>query len=151
MWAEIRRTPFLVKVGVVLAAIVMLSVTARVQRASRETEQTVVVQGILQLGEFLGPPGYGEDPTQDAREGSYYLQLPAGIQVQNPNVKLGSEFENTGEVFAQLVPPKGQQLKPLVGKRVSVTAEPMPAMTGHHRTGIVLVVKRVTAISNWSW
>ena len=34
---------------------------------------------------------------------------------------------------------------------VTVTAEPMPAMTGHHRTGIVLVVKRVTAISNWSW
>lgn len=143
-----RRTRL---VALVVVAMMMLSATAQVQRESQAAEPTVVVQGILQVGDFLGPPGYGEDPAQDERERIYYLQLPAHIQEQNPNVKLGPEFEHKSELFAQLVPPTGQQLKTLIGKRVSVTAEPMPAHTGHHRTVVVLIVKRMAAISNWNW
>jgi hypothetical protein len=140
-----------VKVGLVFVAMMALSATMQMQRASRRAETVVTVQGILQAGEFLGPPGYGEDPAHDARETSYYLQLPAPIEEQNPGVQLGSEFDHPLEHFAQLVPPSGQQLKPLVGKRVSVTAVPMPAATGHHRTGVVLIVQRVSAISDWHW
>jgi hypothetical protein len=137
--------------GLVIAVMAALSATVQLQRASRAAGLTVTVQGILQSGEFLGPPGYGEAPREDARESSYYLQLPAPIQEQNPDVRLGSEFERRDELFAQLVPPAGQQLTPLLGRRVSVKAVPMPATTGHHRTGVVLVVQSVSPITDWNW
>src|SRR5262245_28115742 len=101
---RMNRTRGTATIGLAIVAIGRLSETLYLERGSRQIEPVVTVQGILQSGEFLGRPGYGEDPQQDARESSYYLQLPAPIPEQNPNVRLGSEFDRRGELFAQLVP-----------------------------------------------
>ena len=55
----------------------------------------VTVEGILQLGEFHGPPNYGENPATDEVEHWYYLQLPAPISTQVPDMKWPAEFQGT--------------------------------------------------------
>ena len=63
---------------------------------------TATVQGVLQWGEFFGPPNFGESPQTDSSEHSFYLQLPATIGAQNPTLVLGPQFERSTEHFVQL-------------------------------------------------
>ena len=59
----------------------------------------VTVEGILQLGEFHGPPNYGENPATDEVEHWYYLQLPAPISTQVPDMKWPAEFQGHDDGF----------------------------------------------------
>jgi hypothetical protein len=113
----------------------------------------VSVQGTLQYGQFLGPPGYGENPSADRKEYEYYLQLPAPIAQQNAELRLGPEFEKQNEFFVQV---RGSdalkaRLSRLIGRKVSVSGSIEASAIGHDRTGIVLNASRVTAIRDWSW
>jgi len=51
--------------------------------AMAQQESRVTVEGILIVGEFFGPPNYGEDPMSDRLEQSYILQLPAPKKATN--------------------------------------------------------------------
>jgi hypothetical protein len=121
----------------------------------RSTGQLPVarVQGVLQTGVFFGPPNYGENPGSDRREIEFYLQLPAPIGTQNPNLKLGADYEKLFEHFVQVrfAEADNTRARSLVGRKVAVEGTLEPQMTGHDRTGITMTAKKFDEIKDWSW
>lgn len=120
--------------------------------------QDVTVEGVLNVGEFYGPPNYGENPDSDSIEHSYLLQLPApiGEQVQNANAYSSIENKNGINGFAyfiQLVVSNADQTnaKTLIGKRVKVVGSLFDAITGHHRTPVLIEVHSLSPIDKYSW
>jgi len=99
----------------------------------------ISVQGVLRVGEFFGPPNYGEHPDSDRIEKSYYLQLPAPIGYQQPKYTAPAELREGLEQtrhFIQLVvfTPDQSAATRLVGSRVQISGSLFQAETGHHRT-----------------
>lgn len=116
--------------------------------------EDVSIQGILQYGEFFGPPNYGEKTASDRKERVFYLQLPAPITLQNRDLPLGPEFEKPNEFFVQLNTSSNAvitRLRRLVGAKVKATGSVEPFSAGHDRTGIILNVATVTTIRDWAW
>jgi hypothetical protein len=126
---------------------------ARAQPAPES--ESVTVEGILIVGEFFGPPNYGESPSTDEIERSYVLQLPAPLTTQQPNlsqnvVLQGHEMESH---FVQLVGFGNLQdsAKKLRGKKVKVVGTLSEASTGHHRTPVLIDVRSIDEVSKWEW
>jgi len=114
----------------------------------------ISLQGILQYGEFFGPPGYGENTAKDRREYSFYLQLPAPVTQQNPTLQLGPEFEKPNESFVQLTSTSNAmsaRLRRMIGRKVRVTGPIESSTIGHDRTGIVLTVQSVVQVQDFGW
>ena len=117
--------------------------------------ESVTVEGILIVGEFFGPPNYGESPSTDKIEKSYLIQLPAPLTTQQPKlsqnaVLLGHEMESH---FVQLVVFNSLQdsAKKLMGKKVKVVGTLFEASTGHHRTPVLIEVRSINEVSKWEW
>jgi hypothetical protein len=136
--------------SILVAVFALTSSPAMAQQESR-----VTVEGILIVGEFFGPPNYGEDPMSDRLEQSYILQLPAPLPTQMAKRRL-TDLEigedSASDYFLQLVvadeDPVGA--KALIGKRVRISGVPFRAETGH-RTKTVVQVKSLAPIQSWSW
>ena len=125
----------------VVVCMALLAAPASMSRLRAQSKAvTATLQGVLQSGEFFGPPNYGESPRTDSKEQSFYVQLPATIGDQNPKLTLGPEFDRTSEHFVQLMFSSQTDLlaraRTLVGQRIGVTGDLFPAETGHHRTGV---------------
>ena len=94
-----------------LAALLVGSVPVAVeagspQTQSRNDEHPACLQGILSVGEFFGPPGYGENLESDSIERSYYLQLPIMISKQQRQLTAIRDSKDALErtrYFVQLV------------------------------------------------
>ena len=113
---------------------------------------SITVEGVLQIGEFFGPPNYGENPKSDRLERTLYLQLPAPLTYQTNGTQLvGPDL--TSEFFLQLV--VHDILQPtahtLIGQRVRVRGSLMPAVSGHHRTTQLLEVVSIHRVTDWEW
>jgi hypothetical protein len=114
----------------------------------------ISIQGTLQVGEFLGPPNYGENPKTDRREFPYYMQLPATLSVQLKKKSISDipndPFEN--DFFIQLIVTEEKlEINKFVGRKVNIFGNLVQASTGHHRTPLLLEVKEVKVIDGWSW
>jgi hypothetical protein len=116
-------------------------------------EPQVTLQGILQTGEFFGPPGYGEAPDSDSIERSLYLQLPMplGQELGAHSLPEYSDSTALSGFFVQVVVLDFQRLRPgaLAGRRVKAVGTLMAAVSGHHRTQILLVVDSLVPIARW--
>jgi Domain of unknown function (DUF4431) len=136
---------------VVLALTFLLPFGLKAQDST--AEPAGVLEGILQEGEFFGPPGYGENPATDQLERSYYLQLPVplGEQTGFQHLPKDADTDATRVFFVQLVVLDAARLKPrpLIGHRVRVAGHLMAAITGHHRTPVLLVVNSFTLVHKW--
>jgi hypothetical protein len=145
----------LLNVFAALAVCTIPASRAGAQQLPADTVQPVArVEGILHVGEFLGPPNYGGSPSTDARETRYYLQLPAPVGEQNPNLIITNIFEKATEHFMQLQlnsPALVKRARLLVGKKVVVNGPIEPSMVGHDRTGIILTVQSIALVRDWSW
>lgn len=102
------------------------------------------LSGELIVRSFFGPPNYGEDPINDAREDAYILKLKYPINViSNKTIFEEGDSDitelNVNEV--QLVPNKS--LKGYVNKIVKVKGVFFGANTGHHRTPVLLDLKEI--------
>lgn len=130
-----------------------LSTPARAGPVLDQIALEVEVEGVLAVGEFLGPPNYGEDPATDRRETAYFLQLPAPMSTQRPVQAHAIEALNGGPdgYFVQLVDVGKVRVQELVGKKVRVGGSAYAAMTGHDRTSLVVSVRSLTAIKDWEW
>ena len=55
--------------------------------------------------------------------------------------------------FVQIVVPASEQrtAKALVGKRVRVTGTLFEAISGHHRTPLLVQVQKLAQVSKWQW
>lgn len=143
------RTLVVVVLTLILLAPLGVPATAQETQSDR-----IVVQGVLRVGEFFGPPNYGEEPRTDRIERSYYLQLPAPIATQQPQYTGSKELQETlsDSHFVQLVIMSEKvSAARLVGSRVQVSGSPFKAHTGHHRTPFLLQVHAIRGIKNWSW
>jgi hypothetical protein len=122
------------------------------QQRTPTTTAAATVQGVLQRGEFLGPPNY-EHPRTDRRERWFYLQLPATFQTQNPSFRLGPEFEKSDEYFIQLQfdSESAKMASRLIGRKVRVIGIPEAAVTAHDRTSITLNVQTMVQVQDWNW
>jgi hypothetical protein len=116
---------------------------------------SLAVQGVLQLGEFLGPPGNGENPAGDQVEPTYYLQLPAPLVKQVRAANQIAQFSQTAQTssFVQLVVFDEEQsvARTLVGKKVRIVGTVIEPDIGAHRTPALIQVKSVSAIRDWQW
>ena len=123
--------------------------------APSKAESVVEVQGVLQVGEFFGPPSYGEQPGSDHIERSFFLQLPAplGTQFKNGAGVPSANQNSLPSYFVQLVVPASEQraANTLVGKRVRVIGTLFEAISGHHRTPMLVQVQKLSQVSKWQW
>ena len=135
----------------ILALIIFLaSAPARAQH-----ETSALVEGVLLIGEFFGPPNYGENSKQDKVERLYYLQLPANLKMQLAKQRIGSKFVDdlSQHYFVQLIitNSNNEMTHKLVGKRVQVSGSLIEAESGHHRTSILVQVKSLVEVKSWDW
>jgi hypothetical protein len=113
----------------------------------------VTISGILHLGQFFGPPGYGEDIKKDSIESSYYLQLPSPVneQIMQYGKFIGQLPNCSNEHFVQIVDykPAKNQLNKKIGKKLKLSGTLFESVTGHHRTHVLLEIKKVEAVSSF--
>ena len=126
-------------------------VTAR----SAEPSFSIKLEGVLEAGEFFGPPDYGENPGSDRVEHSFFLQLPATPDTQRVDAgslaTLGVDAGRT--YFVQIVVQDSECAAAVkaLGHRVQVVGVPFVPITGHHRTPLLLDVKSLRPIDTWRW
>ncbi|CAM2188456.1 DUF4431 domain-containing protein [Paraburkholderia sacchari] len=123
--------------------------------SAAEPSSSITLEGTLLVGDFYGPPGYGENPKEDNIEHSLFLQLPASpvTQIADPKVldSFGPEAQRT--YFVQVIAdgPDRSELKKAIGHRVQVVGVPVAPLTGHHRTPLLIDVKSLKPIDTWLW
>ena len=118
--------------------------------------QEVALSGELIERTYWGPPYWGEHPDTDRLEDAWLLVLDSPICVEAD----ASWVNNVSEhniIVVQLVVldpgPGNKSLKSvarLVNRRVTVSGYLDHALTGHHRTSVLLVVASI-APSNNRW
>jgi len=98
--------------------------------------------GILMNKEFFGPPGYGEDPKTDSKEHTAILILTHPIRVVADK---GDQFNETKDNVheVQLINVKRISLSPYYQKTVRVTGNLSSAITGHHRTAVLIEIDTI--------
>jgi hypothetical protein len=124
-----------------LILLAMLGATAHAQLTRQAClayePDTVIVRGVLHRHTYFGAPGFGEDPSRDARETGFYLDLPVAACV-SPH---GSDYPAAvGVRRIQLVLDSAgyARLRPSLGKSISVGGTLFHAMSGHHHTAVLL-------------
>ncbi len=101
----------------------------------------VTLTGMLTLQSFYGPPGYGENPRTDDREGQAILLLTKPICVSANTSDEDAAEQNQKKVT--LVSLHGEDLRAFVGQRISVTGTLFHANTAHHHTHVLIEVGSV--------
>jgi hypothetical protein len=140
--------PLRLAFGFALLSIIMTGQAA-------EPSASITLEGILEVGEFYGPPNYGEDPRGDRIEHSLYLQLPTtpNTQIPDPNAlaMFGPDAQRT--YFVQLVvhDPEHSAAEKAIGHKVQIMGVPFEPVTGHHRTALLIDVRSLKPIDAWSW
>jgi hypothetical protein len=111
-------------------------------------DPSVALSGTVFSRIYFGPPGYGETPAQDARERALLLLLDAPICVKaSAHPELDNNSSEGNVILIQLaavhVDPK--LLEQAEGRRVTVLGSFFHALTGHHRTPVLMDVHAVQA------
>ena len=107
------------------------------------SDPSVVLKGTAFSRIYFGPPGYGETPAQDAREPALLLLLDAPICVKaSSHAELDNNSVETNVILVQLaaVHVSPEALWKAEGRRVSVRGSLYHALTGHHRTAVLMDV-----------
>jgi len=106
----------------------------------------VQLLGRVVLRTFPGPPNNESIQTGDRAERQALLQLDQPICVLgNPKDELNGDSERDQRVVT-LVPASGMNLARYAGARVHIEGTLFHAHTGHHRTPVVIKVRRITHI-----
>ena len=123
--------------------------------AGPAASQAVAIQGTLQVGEFLGAPGYGEDPAGDHAETIYYLQLPAPLARELHASGGMADFSAAAQAssFVQLLVFDEEQsiARTLIGKKVRVAGTLVETDAAHRRSPAIVQVKSLAPIRDWQW
>jgi hypothetical protein len=139
----------------VLLVLALATVGVMVVGKAAEPAPPITLEGVLQVGEFYGPSGYGENPGGDQVEHSLILQLPATPTTQlsgsNALTAFGPDARRT--YFVQLVvqDPERFEAEKAIGHRVRIIGVPSAPLTGHHRTPLLIDVRSLKPIDAWSW
>ncbi|QCP48955.1 DUF4431 domain-containing protein [Trinickia violacea] len=120
-----------------------------------EPSPSITLEGILVIGEFYGPPNYGENPHGDRIEHSLFLQLPAtpATQLSDSQALAPLDQDARSTYFVQVVIHDSQRsaAESAIGHRVQVIGVPVVPLTGHHRTPLLIDVSSLKPINAWRW
>jgi hypothetical protein len=108
-------------------------------------DQEVILEGVVQVCEFFGPPSFGEDPSDEKSvERQLYLQTPVDIKVAyEQGATAENKYRQAGPLI-QLVPLSDvayKRVRKLKGQRVRVRGTLFWAETGHHHTPVLIQFK----------
>ncbi len=109
-------------------------------------DPAVELSGTVFSRNYFGPPGYGETPAKDTRERATLLLLDAPVCLRaSPNPELDNNSYEGNLIVVQLaaVHVKPEALKTVQGHRALVRGRLYHAITGHHRTPVVMDVYSV--------
>jgi Domain of unknown function (DUF4431) len=110
------------------------------------SDPSVALTGTAFSRIYFGPPGYGESPAQDAREPALLLLLDAPVCVKaSAHPELDNNSVETNVILVQLaaVHVSSEVLWKAAGRRISVKGSLYHALTGHHRTPVLMDVYAV--------
>jgi hypothetical protein len=118
------------------------------QRCVEYEPAVVKLEGRIERGVFPGPPNYMSVENGDQKDVQWilHLSIPACV-----NGKRGDDLNSEPEADVselQLVISKSSEWKrytPLLGRDVLVTGTLFHAHTAHHRTTVLLTVRRIEA------
>ncbi len=96
--------------------------------------------GKLEMENFWGPPGYGEDTLTDMKENCAILILDAPIDLL---ADTSSEFNQAVDSIGIIQLASAKNLNGYVGKRVTLKGKLFGAQTGHHHTPVLLDVTTI--------
>ena len=109
-------------------------------------DSSVKLSGTVFSRIYFGPPGYGENPSSDAREGPLLLLLDAPICVkQSSHPELDNNSFEGNVILIQLVAVRVDvsYIGRAEGKRATVRGSLYHRLTGHHRTAVLMDVYEV--------
>jgi Domain of unknown function (DUF4431) len=106
----------------------------------------IIIQGSISLMPAYGPPGFGEDPKNDAREDYLALTLDAPVCMKASSEPHTDDISETEIKAMQLVFRNDEafkQARQWIGSQISVTGSLFHGFTGHHHTTVLLKVKEI--------
>ena len=109
-------------------------------------DSTVTLSGTVFSRIYFGPPNYGENPESDAREGAWLILLDAPICITgSSNPKVDNDLPESNQILIHLVAVHVDlaSLQRAAGKHITVRGSLFHAMTGHHRTPVLMDVYEV--------
>jgi hypothetical protein len=112
-------------------------ITANRQCLSYEPD-TVSVTGTLTRRMFYGAPGFGEDPTHDAKESGFYLELARPICMSNRDDEVDVPKNGVRLVQVLLDQSGYDRLRRSLGHRVTLRGILTGAINGHHHAPVLL-------------
>ncbi len=126
-----------------LALIAFITLTlhpATVRPCLHYGPDTVLVSGQLARYTFYGAPGFGEDPAHDVKERGFYLDLQKTVCMASG--RDDGDVAKAGIRRIQLVLDSAgyAQLRPFLGKHISIRGTLFGAITGHHHAPVLLDV-----------
>lgn len=139
---------FLLWSGAVVAAPVIADAADPPKACLQYDGHSTELSGTLFSRNYYGPPGYGENPKQDARESAWLLLLDAPIcVVASDHPEKDNNAGERDQIVVQLaaVHVEPERIQKVEGRRVTVTGQLYHALTGHHRTPVLLDVYSVSA------
>jgi len=138
-----------------LLTLLFLVLAVPLARAAPPASQPVAIQGTLQVGEFLGAPGFGDNPASDHAEVTYYLQLPAPLATQLHAAGGMADFSAAaqGSHFVQLLVFDEEQsvARTLIGRKVRIAGTLVETDAAHRRSPALIQVKSLAPIRDWQW
>lgn len=101
--------------------------------------EVVTVSGKLVRKTFAGPPNYESIKKGDAPETGFYLSVKQPICTIASDGSEVNESERDVSLVQLVLEPKGyEQLRPLLGKSVTIKGSLFSAHTGHHHAPLLL-------------
>ena len=121
------------------AAVAVAFLASAAQAACLKYEPTRVrLTGTIASKVDFGPPGYGEDPKRDSREGHLYFNLDHSVCVVAAPNDLDNETERNVKVMQMVYYDRYPFQRTWLGKHVSVEGTLFHGHTGHHWTAVLI-------------
>ena len=154
-WANVDYSNYMAPMKPARLAVTFALCCMVIAGKAAEPPPPITLEGILVVGEFYGPPNYGENPRGDRIEDSLFLQLPATPTTQLANSEALAAFgpDARSTYFVQVVvhDPVRSAAENAIGHRVQVVGVPFVPLTGHHRTPLLIDVRSLKPIDTWHW
>lgn len=115
------------------------------KKAEYNFDDLSLVTGTLELKNYLGPPGFGEDPEKDKKYQCWvlYLDQPISVYENDPNEGINRTVENIDLI--QLNKQK-LNLNAYEGIRLSLRGVFYSPHTGYHQEELLMDVEKVIVI-----
>lgn len=98
--------------------------------------------GTLNYVMFYGPPGFGEDTANDAKEWDYILELDKPISILADS---GNDFNDAKSNIQELQILTDTDLKQQIHQKVTLTGTLFGAQTAHHHTEVLLDARKLVS------